>query len=313
MSFAEPELNEAEELAQYDKRSLLAGGIALAALILFLILLPSTWIATAFHAFLFGAGACMLLWTAAYFFALRHGSQWMSLIAFVMLLFVGLAGTSFKLARETMGASYDSNRARHRLMETLYSKPGYFTVVSDVGEPTMAVTGRYLNKILVDRNAYSKKWDETGMVIAIEAAPFSQSAAEQQKCDRFGTLAQLAKDTGPKAAQHAKGTRSDIAASDLTATSRNEMLAEFNAVQKIYLPMQNRLWALRSELAKTIQTRCQILARGRWVNKGQLSFTDTGDFKAFNANAKALNALLDEEVVIQNKALRQTVDVLNTM
>lgn len=313
MSFAEPQLNAVEEEAQYDKRSLIASGLALCAMILFLVLLPGTWIGTPFQAFLYGAGACLILWTAAFLLTLRHGSNWMALGAFIALLLVGLGGTSFKYVRDTAGAGYDSNRARHRLMETLYSRPGAYKVVADVGEPTMAVTGRYLNAVLKDRNAYHKLWDATGMATAIETAPISQSDPAIRNCDRFAALSKLAKEITPNAAQHAKAASTAIAKSDLNRTSRDQMIAEFDVVQKVYLPMQNRLWPLRAELAEKIQTRCQILARGRWINQGNLNFTDTGDFNAFRANSKAINALLDEEVDIQNKALRQTVDVLNNM
>jgi hypothetical protein len=313
MSFSEPQLNEIEEQALDDKRTILASAVAMGVLLLFVILLPASWMSSPFQAFLYGAGACLLLWTVAFFAAFRHGSNWMALGAFVALLLVGLGGTSIKYVRDSAGASYDSNRARHRLMETLYARPGRITVVSDVGEPSMAVTGRYLNKILADRNRYSKIWDETGMTVIIETLPFSRADPMLQNCGRFAPLATVAKEIAPQAADHAKTARLDMAKADLNKAARAQMTAEFDAVQKIYLPMQDRLWALRGEVAAHIQTRCNIMARGRWVNQGQLNFTDEGDFKAFNANAKALSTLLDEEASIQNIALRKTVDFLNAM
>lgn len=313
MSFAEPQLNEVEEQAQDDKRSIIAATIAAGALILFVILLPANWMSTPFQAFLFGAGACLAVWTVAFLSTLRHGSNWMALAAFIALLLIGLGGTSFKFLRDTAGTHYDANRARHRLMETLYSRPGQFTVVSDVGEPSMVMTGRYLNRILTDRNRYSKIWDESGMAAAIEIAPYSRSDPMLQNCDRFDAVATIAKDIAPNANQHAQTMRTDIKHSDLNRTAREQMAAEFNAVQAVFLPMQDRLWTLRSELAVQIKKRCLILSRGRWVNQGKLNFTDEGDFNAFNSNAKALSELLDEEVSLQNSALRRTVDVLNNL
>jgi hypothetical protein len=313
MSFAEPSFNEAEEREQDDKRSIMGGAIALAILVFAIILLPSVWMATAFQAFLFGAGLCLVIWTVTYFTAFRGGSNWIALIGFIMLLFVGVAGTTIKYLRDSAGASYDYARARHRMIETLYSPPGKENIVSDAGGPTMVVTGRYLNRILKDRNAYSKAADKADMQLLIEFPQLMERAGMSAKCSKYLEIATLSQKVRPAAHAHAKAARIEIEASELNRSARTEMLAEFDAVQKIFLPMQDRLWTLRSQLADQLQTACVILARGRWQNRGTLMFDNRGDFVAYDATAKAVVKLLNEEADIQNRALRHTVDVLNAM
>jgi hypothetical protein len=313
MSFAEPALDTAEERERDDKRSIIASGAALGILVFALILLPSNWISSAFEAFLYGAGLCMVIWLTAHFTILRRGSDWMTLIAFVTLLVVAVAGTTFKYLRYSAGANYDSNRARHRLIDTLYAMPGTETVVSDVGDPAMSISGRYLNNILKDRTAYSKAMEKTDMQKLIEYPQLMRGHDTLKNCDSLLEVSAIAKQVKPNAHNHAKAARTEISTSDLNRASRQALLAEFEALQKIFLPMQDRLWEARSELATHMQTSCRILARGRWQNQGQVTFTDKGDFDAFEANAKKVNRLLDEEVEIQNAALRKSVDILNAM
>jgi hypothetical protein len=313
MSFAEPSLDDAEQREQDDKKSILGGAIALFALLFAVVLLPSTWMATAFEAFLFGAVLCLIVWTATFFLAFRGGSNWLALIGFVTMLVAGVGGTTIKYLRDAAGANYDYSRARHRMIDTLYSSPGEKVVVSDVGGPTMSVTGRYRNKILKDRNAYAKAIEEVEMRLMLEYPQLMERSGMSDKCAKYPAISALSKKTGPAAQAYAKEARNEIENSDLNRNARREMLAEFNAAQKIFLPMQDQLWTLRSELAGHMQTACNILARGRWQDRGQLMFTDKGDYKAFAANASKISKLLNEETNIQNAALRRTVDALNGM
>jgi hypothetical protein len=313
MSFAEPELDEALGREESDKRSLLASGAAVLGLILAIILFDPTWLNSVLMLFFAGAGLAVAIWGVAWFFALRHGSNWMGLISFLALLFFSLGGMSWKYWSEYRGSAHENDRSRYKLVDTLYSRPGANDVVADAGGGSLTIIGKYLNNILKDRNAYNKMQDELGVITLLQTPQFS-GKEQLLKCGDYPKLRAITSTAKANAHTHAKATRAEILKSDLGTRHRTALLAEYDIVQKIYLPMQDRLWDIRAELADVTAKRCTILARRNWSNDGRgVMFNNEPDYRAYGAVTNRFQPLLDEETSIQNAALRKTVNELNAI
>jgi BMFP domain-containing protein YqiC len=313
MSFAEPELDDALEREHSDKQSMLASGVALLVLVFAIILVDAKWFSSALMVFFAGAGLVLAIWGAAFLLVLRRGSNWMALASFMALLVVGLGGMTWKYLDEWRGSTQESGRSRYKLMDTLYSSPGKFDVVADSGGGSLTIIGRYLNKILADRNTYHNRFTELGSVTLLEVPQFSGSE-QLSNCNGFAKLKEISATAKTNAHVHAKAARAEIEKADLGRRQQEDLLAEFDVVQKIYLPMQDRLWDVRAELADGIAKRCTILARRRWSNNGSgVLFDNEGDYKAYGASSDKLGTLLKEEFEVQDAALRKTVNELNAL
>jgi hypothetical protein len=315
MSFAEPETDQDEtaEREASDRRSLLASGVAALILIFAILMFDAKWLDSVMMLFFAGASLAVSIWGVAWFFALRHGSNWMGLITFIGLLFFSLGGMSWKYWSEYRGSSHENDRSRYKMVDTLYSAPGAIEVVADAGGGSLTIIGRYLNNILKDRNSYSKLQDELGMMPLLQMPQFSDDA-QLKKCSEYAELRSISEAAKQNAHAHSTATRTEIQRSDLGTRHRAQLLAEYDIVQKIYLPMQDRLWTIRAEISDAAGRRCAILARRNWRNNGSgLLFTNEADYKADIAATQRLGVLFDEEADIQNAALRKTVDQLNAL
>jgi hypothetical protein len=313
MSFAEPEASDVLDHELSDNRSLLASGAALVVMVLAIFLIDAGWFSSLFMMFLTGAAIVVILWTATWFLALRRGSNWMALASFLALLFVGLGGMTWKYWNEWRSSTVESGRSRQKLLDTLYASPGRINVVADSGGGSLTIIGRYLNKVLDDRNLYHKSYIDLGAPELLEV-PETSGAKQLSNCGGFAALKEISIKAKANGRSYAKSVRASLENADLGRRQKTELLAEFDIVQKHYLPMQDRLWDLRSEIADGITKRCNVLARRNWTPNGAgVMFNNQPDYNAYGAATKALQKLLQEEFESQNAALRKTVDELNAL